>query len=71
MNARRASPLLGAVTLLLACQTHPARPGPSVAPEPPSSAMPDPLGAPVNRQPGELLAVTVRGRFIIGSHPGR
>lgn len=45
-------------SLLLACQSHPARPGPSVAPEPPT-ALPDPIGAPVNRQPGELLAITV------------
>lgn len=45
--------------LLLACQSQQTRPGPSVNPEPPASALPDPVGAPVNRQPGELLAVTV------------
>ncbi len=44
--------------LLLACHSQPVRPGPSVAPEP-VNALPDPIHAPVNRQPGELLAVTV------------
>lgn len=61
MSTPRASArqLLALVTLLVACQTQPTRPGPSLSPEPPSTALPDPIGAPVNRQPGELLAVTV------------
>ena len=49
---------LAMLAVLVACQTNPARPGPSVTPEP-ATALPDPIGAPVNRQPGELLAITV------------
>jgi len=62
MSTRPArAPALAALvaTLLVACQTQPVRPGPSVAPEPPATGLPDPIGAPVNRQPGELLAITV------------
>lgn len=55
---RLTTPVLLAA-LLLACQNQTTRPGPSVTPEPPSTAMPDPVGAPVNRQTGELLAITV------------
>jgi len=54
----RSRVLVALAGLLLACQSQPVRPGPSVAPEPPS-ALPDPVHAPVNRQPGEELAVTV------------
>jgi len=47
------------VTLLVACQTQPTRPGPSLTPEPPTTELPDPVGAPVNHQPGEQLTATV------------
>ncbi len=50
---------LAMLAVLVACQSNPARPGPSATPEPPSTGLPDPIGAPVNRQPGELLAITV------------
>jgi len=52
-------PLLPLVTLLVACQTQPTRPGPSLTPEPPTTELPDPVGAPVNHQPGEQLTATV------------
>lgn len=44
---------------LAACQTGPKRPGPSAPPPEPVTPLPDPVHAPVNREPGELLEATV------------
>ena len=41
-----------------ACQTAPRKPGPAQTPEAPAP-LPDPVHAPVNREPGELLEATV------------
>lgn len=42
----------------IACQTTPHKPSPTQPPEPPAP-LPDPVHAPVNREPGELLEATV------------
>ncbi len=41
------------------CQTAPTRRGPSAPPPEPVTRLPDPVHAPVNREPGELLEATV------------
>ena len=56
--ACQTAPVVLLAAALAACQTAPARPGPSVAPEP-TAPLPDPVHAPVNREPGELLEATV------------
>jgi hypothetical protein len=55
MNARAAAL---AVLLLAACRSAPARPGGTAAPEPPAP-LPDPVHAPIDRAPGDLLEATV------------